>query len=279
MSPTSTEGDAVDVEPGAPSTDDADADSTAPTDAGSPTTASAETVGMAALVEQDAGSAAEPGELVAEPGDLDEEPGELEEPPDREEFVGLQEPAALPEVKTGEEALGDEDAAELDAPDLLGDEEAESPDIDLDDDLLVPPEMSQMLFVDVVLMLPATHPVVVLQEADSPFRELRIPVGGAEGIAIGYAARGIATPRPLTHELFARVLEQFGMNIDVVRITDVSGSAFTAEMVVSGPQGVREIDCRPSDAIALALRQRLPVPIVASPMVMAIAGTDPLGAN
>jgi bifunctional DNase/RNase len=272
MSPTSTEGDAVDVEPGAASTNNADADSAAPTDAGSPTTASTEAVGMAALVEQDAGSAADPGKLV-------EEPGEIEEPPDREEFVGLQEPAALPKVETGEEALGDEDAAELDAPDLLGDEQAESQDIGLDDDLLVPPEMSQMLFVDVVLMLPATHPVVVLQEADSPFRELRIPVGGAEGIAIGYAARGIATPRPLTHELFARVLEQFGMNIDVVRITDVSGSAYTAEMVVSGPQGVREIDCRPSDAIALALRQRLPVPIVASPMVMAIAGTDPLGAN
>ena len=51
------------------------------------------------------------------------------------------------------------------------------------DPLLAPPEMAQMLFVEVALMLPATHPVVVLQEADAPFRELRIPVGGAEGIA------------------------------------------------------------------------------------------------
>lgn len=142
-----------------------------------------------------------------------------------------------------------------------------------------PPEMSQMLFVDVVLLLPATHPVVVLQEADAPFRELRIPVGGAEGIAIGYAARQVATPRPLTHELVARMLEEFQMTLDVVRITDVQGSSFTAEMVVSGPTGSRVIDCRPSDAIALALRQRLPAPIMASPMVLALAGTDPLGAN
>ena len=52
-----------------------------------------------------------------------------------------------------------------------------------------PDAMSQMVFVDVVLVLPATHPVVVLQEADAPFRELRIPVGGAEGIAISYAGR------------------------------------------------------------------------------------------
>ena len=147
------------------------------------------------------------------------------------------------------------------------------------DPLVTPPEMSQMLFVDVVLLLPATHPVVVLQEADPPYRELRIPVGGAEGIAIGYAARGLATPRPLTHELLARILEEFGMTLDVVRITQVRGTAFTAEMVISGRLGARVIDCRPSDAIALALRHRLPVPIMASPIVLARAGTDPTGNN
>ncbi len=147
------------------------------------------------------------------------------------------------------------------------------------DPLVTPPEMSQMVFVDVVLLLPATHPVVVLQEADAPFRELRIPVGGAEGIAISYAARGLATPRPLTHELFTRVLEEFGMTLDVVRITEVRGTAFTAEIVISGRLGTRLIDCRPSDAIALALRQRLPVPIMVDPVVLAVAGTDPMGAN
>ena len=156
------------------------------------------------------------------------------------------------------------------------------PDAEIDslaDRFATPPEMSQMLFVDVVLLLPATHPVVVLQEADPPFRELRIPVGGAEGIAIGYAARRVSTPRPLTHELFTHVLEEFGMTLDVVRITAVRGAAFTAEIVISGPLGARIIDCRPSDAIALALRQRLPVPIMASPIVLTRAGTDPTGAN
>ena len=147
------------------------------------------------------------------------------------------------------------------------------------DPLVTPAEMSQMVFVDVVLLLPATHPVVVLQEADAPFRELRIPVGGAEGIAISYAARGLATPRPLTHELFTRVFEEFGMTLDVVRITEVRGTAFTAEIVISGRMGMRLIDCRPSDAIALALRHRLPVPIMVDPTVLAIAGTDPMGAN
>ena len=48
------------------------------------------------------------------------------------------------------------------------------------------------------------------------------------------------------------------MTLDVVRITTVRGTAFTAEMVISGRLGARVIDCRPSDAIALALRHRLP---------------------
>ena len=179
-----------------------------------------------------------------------------------------------------------EDESELDEEPELEPEDAEPEfelelgEVDETPDLLVtPPEMSQMLFVDVVLLLPATHPVVVLQEADPPYRELRIPVGGAEGIAIGYAARGLETPRPLTHELLARILEEFGMTLDVVRITQVRGTAFTAEMVISGRLGARVIDCRPSDAIALALRHRLPVPIMASPIVLARAGSDPTGNN
>ena len=177
---------------------------------------------------------------------------------------GSSEPGAS-EEPAGEEAPASyEPAADSD----------EEPDVGT-----APAAMSQMVFVDVVLLLPATHPVVVLQEADAPFRELRIPVGGAEGIAISYAGRGLGTPRPLTHELFARVLEEFGMTLDVVRITEVQGTAFTAELVISGRLGTRVIDCRPSDAIALALRHRLPVPIMVDPNVLEVAGTSPMGAN
>ena len=188
-----------------------------------------------------------------------------------------------------EAATWTSDVAELDEPDEFAepDEPAEQDELDEPSDemdlavdpLVTPPDMSQMLYVDVVLLLPATYPVVVLQEADPPFRELQIPVGGAEGIAIGYAARGLATPRPLTHELFTRVLEEFGMTLDVVRITEVRGTAFDAEMVISGRSGARLIDCRPSDAIALALRQQVPVPIMAASAVLEVAGTDPMGAN
>jgi hypothetical protein len=136
-----------------------------------------------------------------------------------------------------------------------------------------------MLFVDIVLVLPSTHPVIVLQEADIPYRELRIPIGGPEGIAIAYAARQVATPRPLTHQLMTQLLEQFNLTLDVVRITGLEGGVFSAEIAVSGPSGRRVLDCRPSDAITLALRQRLPVPIMADPDVLDRAGGGAAGAN
>jgi hypothetical protein len=119
-------------------------------------------------------------------------------------------------------------------------------------------------FVDVVMVLPSTHPVVILEELSEPWRELRIPIGSPEGIAIAYAARKIDTPRPLTHVLFTSALESCGATLEVLRITGVKDNAFEAEIVLSGPTGIRTLACRPSDGIALALRQRLEVPISAN---------------
>ena len=131
-----------------------------------------------------------------------------------------------------------DEAGEPDGPFMRDELETDQSEPTGFDDASTPP-MSQMLFVDVALMLPATHPVVVLQEADSPFRELRIPVGGPRASPSAMARRGVATPRPLTHELFTRVLEEFGMTLDVVTITGVHGTSFTAEIVVSGRSGQR----------------------------------------
>jgi bifunctional DNase/RNase len=253
MSATSTEGDAVEVDAAAASMAHANGDAFAQADTEAALPVSEDDPSRFTVPEQDDGES-EPVTFGGEQGETT--PGELAGPENElDELAPADEPVFVDELE-----VTPEPEAELDP-------------------LTTPPEMAQMLFVDVVLMLPATHPVVVLQEADPPFRELRIPVGGAEGIAIAYAARGVATPRPLTHELFTRVFEEFAMTLDVVRITEVRGSAFSAEMVISGALGARLIDCRPSDAIALALRQRLPVPIMASPTVLAVAGTEPVGSN
>ena len=132
-------------------------------------------------------------------------------------------------------------------------------------------------FADVVVPLPSTNPVVVLEEVDPPGRRLHIPIGLPEGVSIAYAARSMSTPRPLTHDLVTSLLEAFGLVLEVVRITGVRGTSFTAELVASGPGGTRTLDCRPSDGIALALRQRLFVPVVAAVAVLEAAGVAPAG--
>ncbi len=134
---------------------------------------------------------------------------------------------------------------------------------------------SPLEFVDVVLALPSSSPVVILREVDWPERELHIPVGMAEGVAIGYAARHIQTPKPLTHALFVDALVAFGLAVEVVRITDVAGRAYFAEVVFSGPGGTRVLACRPSDGICLALRSLLPVPITATARVLEAVGIQP----
>lgn len=135
-----------------------------------------------------------------------------------------------------------------------------------------PAQMRQLAFMGLELELPNTSPSVVLHEIDPPKRELRVTIAQPEGVAIAYAWRGIATPRPLTHDLLTTILERFGLQVDAVRITAVDGAVFHAELALSGPSGSHTVECRPSDALALALRQPLLVPIMVTEEVLAAAG-------
>ncbi|HYA68148.1 MAG TPA: bifunctional nuclease family protein [Acidimicrobiales bacterium] len=134
--------------------------------------------------------------------------------------------------------------------------------------------------VDVSMDLPATNPEVVLQESVAPWRALRIPVGLAEGNAIAFALRQVATPRPLTHTLLAELLERHGVEVEAARITTRTRQSFAAELDTSGPKGRQVVPCRPSDAIALILRQRLPTPLLVADWVfdnVAHTGPDDTG--
>lgn len=223
--------------------------------------------------------------VADDPGAAPGDPASDGDPaPDTDE-AGLDDPVpvdefateAAPEVPEVEiPLLTDEVAPEEDE---AAREDEAAPEEDEALGFTMPTPMSQMAFVDVVMVLPSTHPVVVLQEAEFPYRELRIPIGGPEGIAIGYASRQVATPRPLTHELMSKLLESFGLTLEVVRITGFQGGMFTAEISVSGPTGQRVLDCRPSDAIALALRQPIHVPIMADPDVLDRAAGAAAGQN
>ncbi|MGH9019147.1 MAG: bifunctional nuclease family protein [Acidimicrobiales bacterium] len=125
--------------------------------------------------------------------------------------------------------------------------------------------------------LPGEYPEVLVHEAVAPWRELAIPVGLADGNAIAYGWRKATTPRPLTHALFTDVLERHGITVAAVRVTARRGRSFFAELDTTGPRGRQIIPCRPSDAFALVLRQRLPTPVLVAEWVFDPEGTgDPV---
>jgi hypothetical protein len=132
---------------------------------------------------------------------------------------------------------------------------------------LSPEDWRIVAVAEVEMDLPSANPEVVLHEAQDPWRELRIPVGLADGTAIAYAFRGMETPRPLTHEMFTEILDRHDVSVEAVRITVRRGQLFFAEIDTMGPRGRHVIPCRPSDALALALRQRLPTPILVAEWV------------
>lgn len=108
--------------------------------------------------------------------------------------------------------------------------------------------------------LPANTPVVMLREAgpDRP-RVLPILIGGPEASAIHSALEGITPPRPLTHDLLVEVIEALGASLTRVVITEVREHTFYAELHLTTTAGVRTLSCRPSDAIALAVRTDTPI--------------------
>lgn len=115
------------------------------------------------------------------------------------------------------------------------------------------------------------HQSVVLAEEGGQQRRLPIAIGPAEALAIDRAVKGQAFPRPLTHDLLACVLAATRHRLVEVRIVDLREKTFFAEIVLLGPDEVRrEIDCRPSDALALLVRSP-GVPLLVNDVVLAEA--------
>jgi bifunctional DNase/RNase len=73
----------------------------------------------------------------------------------------------------------------------------------------------------------------------------------------------------MTHSLFAEVLSRHQVRVEAARITGRKGQLFSAEIETAGPRGRQVIACRPSDALALVLRQRFPTPVLVAEWVYA----------
>jgi bifunctional DNase/RNase len=96
---------------------------------------------------------------------------------------------------------------------------------------------------------------LVLKETDGT-RRIPIIIGGFEAQAIALEMEGIAPPRPLTHDLLKNVLNSLNTSVTEANIAELKDGIFFASLLLSDGQ---EIDSRPSDAIAIAVRYAAPI--------------------
>jgi RNA polymerase sigma factor (sigma-70 family) len=100
--------------------------------------------------------------------------------------------------------------------------------------------------------------IMVLAERDGD-RRLPIWIGSAEATVLALALESVETPRPFPYKLAAGLVEATGSRIIEVKITRLLDSLFYAAVVVQGPDGPREVDARPSDAVNLAVASGAPI--------------------
>lgn len=101
-------------------------------------------------------------------------------------------------------------------------------------------------------------PVVILQERDGE-RVLPIWIGPAEASAIAMELAGVKFSRPLTHDLVKQIIVGLGGELKRVLITQVKENTYFAELHLHRGDQVVQIDARPSDSIAVALRLKAPI--------------------
>lgn len=108
--------------------------------------------------------------------------------------------------------------------------------------------------------------IVVLKDNTSD-RYLAIFIGPFEADAITYELQEIAQRRPLTHDLMKSLIEELGATLAYVLVNDIREDIYYARLVLDTAGDKRiEIDCRPSDAIAIAVRAKVPL-YVAEPVL------------
>ena len=113
--------------------------------------------------------------------------------------------------------------------------------------------MIEMVIYGVSFDLVGKQPIVLLKTADGN-KFLPIWIGHPEAAAILMKLQGASTPRPMTHDLVTAMLEQLDAQVTRITVTELKENTFYASITVAQNGSEIEIDSRPSDAIALAVR-------------------------
>ncbi len=118
----------------------------------------------------------------------------------------------------------------------------------------------EMELVGVRVQMPTNTPILLLRESTGRRRIVPIYIGGPEAHAIDLALQGEPPPRPMTHDLFAEVIDGLGAALDRVVVTELRSGTFFAELHLKDVSGGNQvISARPSDAVALAARTGSPI--------------------
>lgn len=101
-------------------------------------------------------------------------------------------------------------------------------------------------------------PVVFLKEIDGE-RILPIWIGPNEALAIAMGLEGVKVERPLTHDLIKNVINGLNASIMKIVVNDIQNNTYYARIYLKAKNSITEIDARPSDSIALAIRESAPI--------------------
>ncbi len=102
------------------------------------------------------------------------------------------------------------------------------------------------------------HQVIVLREVDGE-RSFPIVIGLFEATSIDRRVRNLPTPRPLTHDLITAVVDQLGGEVQDIVISELREHTYFAKLRIRYEGELTEVDCRPSDAIAVAVTAKVPI--------------------
>ncbi|GIW81918.1 MAG: hypothetical protein KatS3mg105_3725 [Gemmatales bacterium] len=110
------------------------------------------------------------------------------------------------------------------------------------------------------IIISETHEqqIIMLKETEGD-RSFPIVIGIYEASSIDRRVKGLQSPRPLTHDLVASVIEAMGGELQDIFISELREHTYFAKLRIRNNGELVEVDCRPSDAIALAVTARVPI--------------------
>lgn len=134
--------------------------------------------------------------------------------------------------------------------------------------------MIEMKVMGIALDTRTGSPIVVLHDKDNR-KALPIWIGSAEASAIIRKIENLAVARPMTHDLIIDMIKKTGYELDRIEINDVEKETYFATLCLTNKEGKElEIDSRPSDAIAVAIRVDAPIFVSATVLSSGSVSTD-----